>query len=330
MLRRIHVFALILSLAAVAQAVPPETLQDLRWRLAGPLRAGWSTCAEGIPDELDTYYFGAADGGVWKTLDAGLTWTSLADHAPFSSVGALAIAPGQPRTLYVGSGQVETRYDIMEGSGMYKSEDDGRTWESIGLQDTLHIGRIWIDPRDPNVVVVAALGPVFGASPERGIYRSADGGKTWQKVLFVNEYAGAVDIAADPALPDILYSAFWEVKLKPWLSYYAPETGAGSGIWKSTDAGKTWAQTSRTGLPNEPLGRIGLAVASGSAGKRVYASVHAANKPGFYRTDDGGDTWTLINSDVDLASSYFGRLAADPHNPDTVIVTGVALKRTTD
>src|SRR5262249_29729561 len=155
-----------------------------------PLRGGWSICAEGIPDEPDTFYFGGADGGVWKTTDAGLTWKSISDSAPFSSVGALAIAPGSPRTLYVGSGQVETRYDIMEDSGMYKSEDDGKTWQSIGLRETLHIGRIWIDPRNTNVLVVAALGPVFGASADRGIYRSENAGKTWQKVLFVNDRTG--------------------------------------------------------------------------------------------------------------------------------------------
>lgn len=321
---------LLLFVGKSAVAVSPEAFQDLRWRLIGPLRAGWSTCAEGIPDELDTYYFGAADGGVWKTSDAGLTWNSIADHAPFSSVGAMAIAPGSPRVIYVGSGQVDTRYDIMEGSGMYKTSDEGKTWQSLGLADTLHIGRIWIDSRNSNVLVVAALGPVYGPSENRGVYRSEDAGRTWQKVLFVNDKAGAVDLAGDPANPDILYAATWQVQLSPWLSYFAPEVGPGSGIWKSTDAGKTWAQTSRKGLPDEPLSRIGLAVASGSSGKRVYASISVPDKSGLYRSDDGGESWFYVNNDASLASTYFGRLTADPHNPGTVFAPGVSLKRSTD
>ena len=162
--------ALSIFLAAVAAgrtaggATPAESFQDLRWRLLGPLRAGWSTCATGLPDELDTFYFGAADGGVWKTTDAGLTWQSIADGAPFSSVGALAVVPGPPRVIYVGSGQTQTRYDVMDGSGVYKTEDDGKTWVSLGLTDTLHIGRIWVDPRDPGVLLVAALGHLYGAN----------------------------------------------------------------------------------------------------------------------------------------------------------------------
>lgn len=330
MFKSLSATALIFFLCTIIHAVPPETYQDLRWRLLGPLRAGWSTCAEGIPDEPDTYYFGAADGGVWKTLDAGLTWTSIADHAPFSAVGALAIAPGSPRTIYVGTGQVDTRYDIMEGSGIYKSIDDGTTWQSLGLAETLHIGRIWIDPRDPKTLLVAALGPVFGASADRGVYRSEDGGQHWKQVLFVNEHAGAVDLAADPAYPDLIYAALWQVELEPWLSYFAPEVGPGSGIWKSTDAGKTWSQTSRNGLPDVPMSRIGLAVASGSGGRRVYASVLAPNKSGIFRTDDGGESWTSVNDDASLASSYFGRLTPNPNSPDIVYATGVALKRSTD
>lgn len=321
-----------LAMAGVvlAESFPPQTLQDLRWRLLGPLRGGWSTCAEGVPDEPDTFYFGAADGGVWRTSDAGLAWTSLADSAPFSSVETLAIAPGNPRTIYVGSGQVTTRYDVMDGTGVYKTEDEGKTWISLGLADSSHIGRILIDPRDPKVILVAALGHLFGSNPERGVFRSADGGTTWEKVLFVNEDTGAVDLASDPATPDILYAALWQVRLHPWQSYFMTDDGPGSGIWKSTDGGKTWSQASRKGLPDGRLSRIGLAVAPGTNGQRVYASVRAAIDPGFYRSDDGGASWQLANSDDALASTYFGRVTPDPTNPDKVYVVGVAVRRSQD
>jgi photosystem II stability/assembly factor-like uncharacterized protein len=313
-----------------AGPLPPEALQDLRWRLLGPLRAGWSTCAEGVPEEPDTFYFGAADGGVWRTTDAGITWGALADTAPFSSVETLAIASGSPRTIYVGSGQVTTRYDVMDGTGVYKTEDEGRTWTSLGLTDTRHIGRILIDPRDPKLILVAALGHMFGPNPERGVFRSADGGTTWEKVLFVNEDTGAVDLASDPATPDIIYAALWQVRLHPWQSYFMTDNGPGSGIWKSTDAGKTWSQTSRKGLPDGPLSRIGLAVAPGTNGQRIYASVRAAVDSGFYRSDDGGASWQLTNGDDALASTYFGRVTADPKNNNAIYVIGVAVHRSED
>lgn len=324
--KTIAVLLFLISYDLIEGAAP----QDLRWRLVGPLRAGWSTCAEGIPDEPNTYYFGTADGGVWKSTDAGLTWESIADNASFSSVGALAIAPGSPRTIYVGTGQVDTRYDIMEGNGLFKTSDDGKTWQSLGLAETLHIGRIWIDPRDSNVLVVAALGPVFGNSENRGVFRSEDAGKTWKKALFVNDTTGAVDLASDPAAPDVLYSALWQLHLKPWLSYFQPETGPGSGIWKSTDGGKTWTQTLRKGLPDAPVSRIGLAVASGSGGKRVYAAISVPDKSGLYRSDDGGESWVYVNDDASLGSTYFGRLTADPHNQGTLFATGQSVKRSTD
>ena len=327
MFRKSLLLLLFLIVFKFSDAAAP---QDLRWRLAGPLRAGWSTCAEGLPDDPDTYYFGAADGGVWKTVDAGLTWESIADNAPFSSVGALAIAPGSPRTIYAGTGQVDTRYDIMEGNGVFKTSDEGKTWKSLGLTESLHIGRIWIDPRNPNVLVVAALGPVFGSSEQRGVFRSEDGGENWKKSLYVNDSTGAVDLAADPAVPDTIYVALWQLRLKPWLSYFQPEAGPGSGIWKSTDGGKTWTQTSRKGLPDAPLSRIGLAVASGSGGKRVYAGISVPEKTGLYRSDDGGESWILVNNDASLGSTYFGRLTADPHNPAIVFATGQSLKRSTD
>ena len=179
----ILLIALILCISTLGQSasVPPNAIQDLKWRLLGPLRAGWSMVAEGIPDEPNTYYFGAADGGVWKTTDAGLTWQAIADQAPFSSVQAIAISKNNPRTIYVGTGQVAMRYDVMDGTGVYKTKDDGKTWTSLGLSDSRHIGRILLDPRDDNVIVVAVLGHLFGANQERGVFRSEDGWSELEK-----------------------------------------------------------------------------------------------------------------------------------------------------
>ncbi len=307
-----------------------DTSSDLQWRLLGPLRAGWSIVAEGVPDQPDVFYFGAADGGIWKTSDAGLTWQALADRAPFSSVGALAIVPGNPQVIYAGSGQVQTRYDVMDGTGVYKSEDDGKTWTSLGLTDTRHIGRIWIDPRDPNIVLVAALGHLFGPNRERGVFRSEDGGRNWKSVLFVDEKTGAVDLASDPAFPDLIYAAMWQVRLYPWQSYFTPQVGPGSGIWKSNDGGKTWAQTSRNGLPELPLSRIGLAVARNTNGNRVYASVLAERGTGLYRSDDAGGSWQLMKEDDALAGTYMNRVTADPNNADVLYVMGRSVQKSED
>lgn len=333
-MRRSLPFGLVLLFcaASAAPAAEPAAYQDLRWRLLGPLRAGWSIFAEGVPDQLDTFYFGAADGGVWKTDDAGLTWRPLSDRAPFSSVGALAVVPGAAgrRTLWVGSGQPQTRYDVMDGTGVWKSEDDGATWASMGLTDTRHIGRIWVDPRDPNVVLVAAVGHVFGPSEERGIYRSADGGRSWARVAFVDERTGAVEIAADPKAPDVLYAAFWQTRLYPWQGYHVPQIGPGSGIWRSSDGGKSWSAAPKRGLPEGPVGKIGLAVAPGTSGRRVYAAIDAPTGAGLYRSDDGGETWTLAQANRSLANYYFGRIFADPHDADTVYFMGQSFRKSTD
>jgi photosystem II stability/assembly factor-like uncharacterized protein len=334
--RPVSFLVLILCLAAAAFASPPspETYSALRWRLVGPLRGGWGTCAAGVPGQPETFYFGAADGGVWKTTDAGRTWSPLFQSEAAASIGALAVAPGQPSVLYAGTGQVTTRWDIAAGNGVYRSGDGGRTWEPRGLADSRHIGRLWVDPHDPDVVLAAAQGHFFGPHAERGVFRTTDGGKSWTKVLFVDENTGAVDLAADPAAPDTIFAATWQVRYYPWLSYFTPNTGPGSGIYKSTDGGKTWTKLTGHGLPGGSLGRIGLAVAPGSRGARVYATIDAgadaASKAGVYRSDDGGAEWQRVNPAAALAGAYFASLTVDPRDPDTVYVMGQSIRRSTD
>ncbi len=304
---------------------------QLHWRQVGPFRGGWSTMAAGIPTEPNVFYFGGADGGVWKTTDAGLTWQPLFQHQASIAVGALAIAPSNPEILYVGTGQVAARYDVVAGDGVYRSDDGGKTWTHVGLENTHRIGRIWVDPRNPDTVLVAALGSYFSPNPQRGVFRSTDGGRHWQRVLFVNSRTGAVDISADDAHPDVIFAATWQARMYPWLSYYKPQAGPGSGIWKSTDEGKTWVRLAGHGLPAGPLGRIGVAVASGTDDRRVYAIIDsrepAAN--GLYRSDDGGADWKRVGG-KGLGNSYFGRVTVDPRNPDVVYVMNRSVARSTD
>ncbi len=304
---------------------------QLHWREVGPFRGGWSTMAAGIPGQPNVFYFGGADGGVWKTSDAGLTWQPSFQQAGSISIGALAIASSNPDVLYVGTGQVAARYDVVEGDGVYRSTDGGKSWQHRGLDETRHIGRIWIDPKNPDVVLVAALGNYFGASAQRGVFRSTDGGQHWDKVLFVNNDTGAVDISADDAHPELMFAATWQTRMYPWLSYYKPGVEAGSGIWRSMDEGKTWVRLSGHGLPAESMGRIGLAVAPGTSGQRVYAIIQL-RKPddsALYRSDDGGENWKRLGGNG-LGNSYFGRVTVDPKNPDTVYVMNRSVARSTD
>ncbi|MDR3388114.1 MAG: hypothetical protein P4L92_13780 [Rudaea sp.] len=311
---------------------------DLHWRLLGPFRAGWSTVAKGIADQPDVFYFGAAGGGVWKTEDAGQTWHSLGDKLPAASIGALAIAPSDPKTIYIGSGEVAARYDVAAGNGVYKSTDGGATWISAGLAATRHIGAILVDPRQADILLVAALGHYFGPNPERGVYRSSDGGKSWRQTLFVDADTGAVDLAADPSNPDIVYAAAWQVRNYPWLSYFQPNAGPGSGLYRSSDGGTSWKRISGQGWPTATLGRIGLATASGG---RVYAVVHAAKDgsgdaddaggaSGLYRSDDNGGSWHHVSHAGWLGNDYFSRIAVDPANRDRLYSAGQSIRRSGD
>src|SRR5437868_11674251 len=243
--------------AALAQPYDPGSYAGLRWRMIGPFRGGRVNAVAGVPGQPTTFYFGSVGGGVWKTTNAGRTWKPIFDSQPIASIGAIGVAPSTPNTVYVGSGEADMRSQISYGNGMYKTTDAGKTWKHLGLDRTRQIGRVLVDPKNPNVVFVAALGHVYGANAERGVYRSRDGGATWEKVLFKNENVGAIDLAFDPQDSRVVYATLWNTRRPPW-SIYPPSYGPGSGVFKSTDGGATW-QPLVNGLPTERVGRIGLA-----------------------------------------------------------------------
>jgi photosystem II stability/assembly factor-like uncharacterized protein len=309
---------------------------EMRWRMIGPFRGGRVLPALGVPGNPNAYLFGAVGGGVWKTENAGRTWHPIFDAEPIASIGAIAIAPSDPQTIYVGTGEADMRSDISFGDGIYKSTDGGATWRNIGLRDSQQIGSILVDPRDANIVLVAALGHAFGPNPERGVYRSTDGGANWTKVLGKDDDTGAIDLCADLANPQIIYASLWQTRRPPW-SVYAPTSGPGSGLYKSTDGGATWNQITGNGFPSEGLGRIGIAIAPGNndkdggAGRRIYAVVDA-REGGVYRSDDAAQTWRRVSSDVRVWQRgwYFGGITADPRDPNVVYVADTALYRSTD
>lgn len=301
----------------------------LRWRLIGPHRGGRVVAAVGHPQDRLTYYFGAVDGGVWKTRDAGITWHNVSDgffHT--AAVGALAISPSDPNVLYAGMGESCIRGNVSHGDGVYLSQDGGETWQHRGLQATRHIARVRIHPTDPDVVYVAALGHAFGPHSERGVFRSRDGGLTWTKVLFKSDHTGAIDLAMDPNNPRILYAALWEAHRTPWS---LSSGGDESGLYKSTDGGDTWTDISRqNGLPEGVMGRLGVSVSPADS-NRIYLSVEA-DKGGIYRSDDGGAHWQRLNEDRNLRQRawYYSHIFADPKDRETVYVLNVEFWRSDD
>lgn len=321
-------FVLAISLLAAAPlfAVDPALFQDLQWRLIGPFRGGRVLAVSGVPGEREHFYFGSVNGGVWETTDAGRTWQPIFDAQPVASIGALAIAPSNPRVLYVGTGEADMRSDIAQGEGMFKSVDGGRTWTRIGLTDSQQIGRIIVHPMNPDVAYVAALGHPYGPNAERGVYRTRDGGATWQKVLGRNDSdTGAIDLTFEPGNPNVIYAALWQTRRTPW-SVYPPSNGPGSGLFKSTDGGDHWTELHLTAKP----GRIGVAVAP-SMPNRVYAVVDAP-EGGMYRSDDAGATWTRMSSDARVWSRgwYFGGITVEPKNADVVYSMNVNVYRSDD
>ncbi|MGH9449017.1 MAG: WD40/YVTN/BNR-like repeat-containing protein [Terriglobia bacterium] len=323
--------------AGAAPAIRPRDYAAMRWRLIGPFRGGRAIAVAGVAGDPNLFYFGGVDGGVWKTTDAGRVWRPLWTHEPVASIGALAVAPSDPKIIYAGTGEADIRSDISMGDGVYKSVDAGKTWRNVGLQGTRHIGKILVDPKNANVVLVAALGHAYGPNPERGVFRSTDGGHTWEKVLYKDENTGAIDLCFDPANSQVVYAALYSAHRVPW-STYAPAEGPGSGIYKSSNGGVTWTRlagikgTAGRGLPTGPMGRIGLAVGYGKDGSRVYALIEARKQGGLYRSDDAGVTWRRVSKDPRITERgwYFGNVIVDPHEADIVYVADVSLYRSTD
>jgi photosystem II stability/assembly factor-like uncharacterized protein len=314
--------------AAQASAPSPQLFGDLKYRLIGPFRGGRVVAVGGVPGSGSTFYFGAVDGGVWRSTDAGVVWKPLFDSQAVASIGALAVSPSDPRVLYVGTGESDIRSDLASGAGVYKSVDGGDTWAASGLENTRQISKIVVDPGKPEVVYVGALGFAYGPNPDRGVYKSSDGGKTWRRTLYRGPEVGVADLAIAAARPNVLFATLWAAHRPPW-STYAPLVGEGSGLYRSLDAGETWQPCQGNGLPDGKWGRSGVAVSSD--GRRVYALIEA-RRSGLYVSDDGGDTWRLANDDARLTSRawYFSRITVDPSDPDTIYMPNIALYDSTD
>ncbi|HEX5759035.1 MAG TPA: glycosyl hydrolase [Thermoanaerobaculia bacterium] len=308
--------------------VDPRLFDSLRWREVGPYRGGRSAAVAGVPQQRDVYYFGSTGGGVWKTTDGGRSWKPVSDGFFGGSIGAVAVSEWDPNVVYVGGGEKTVRGNVSHGEGVWKSTDAGRSWRHVGLGDSRHIPRIRIHPRDPELVYAAVLGHLFGPSDMRGVYRSRNGGRSWERVLFAGRDAGAVDLVLDPTNPRVLYAATWRVRRRPWT---LESGGPGSGIWKSSDGGDTWRElTRKPGLPKGTLGIIGVAVSPADP-QNVYAIVEA-EEGGVFRSRDGGESWTKTNESRDLRQRawYYTRIYADPQDADTVYVVNVQFHKSKD
>ncbi|HVG91088.1 MAG TPA: hypothetical protein VNB54_06320, partial [Alphaproteobacteria bacterium] len=328
-LRFVPAFVLILlSSFAFSQQLDPSLYNGLRWRMIGPHRGGRTIAVSGVEGQPNVYYFGGVGGGAWKTTNGGVTWEPIFDSQPIASIGAISVVPSNPNVIYVGTGEADFRSNLTYGNGVYKSADGGRTWKNIGLAASRHISRIAIDPHNPDVVFVAAMGSAYGPGAERGVFRSADGGATWQKVLFKDENTGAIDITLDPDHPQTMWAALVHDQRPPWSAY--PPVTTNGAIYKSTDGGATWNPVTGGGLPAGDWGRVGLAVARGTNGQRVYALIDT-REGGVFKSDDGGQTWARTSNDPRLGRLwYFGEIYVDPKSPDTVYIPNVSIYRSTD
>lgn len=310
------------------QVYDPALYKAMKYRLIGPYRGGRVTAVTGIPDEPHTFYMGATGGGVWKTTDAGETWKNVSDgFFGVGSIGAIAVAPSDPNVVYVGTGSACPRGNVSIGDGLYKSTDAGKTWQHMGLARAGQIARVRIHPRDPDLVYVAVLGNVFGPNPERGVFRSTDGGRTWKKILFISEKTGAVDLSMDPHNPRVLYAGMWRVERKPWTLIDGGEEG---GVYKTTDGGDTWTKL-KGGLPQGLTGRIGVAVSPANS-DRVWVLMEAQDGGGVFRSEDAGKTWTRINKERKLLQRhwYYCHIYADPQDENTVYALNTGFYKSID
>ncbi len=329
MSRNLIVALFLTASLAAAGNYDSSLFNALKWRNIGPNRGGRSIACAGSTSRPLEYYFGAVGGGLWKTTDGGTTWKAVTDgQLTSSSVGAVAVSESNPDVVYIGMGETELRGNIMQGDGVYKSTDAGKTWHQTGLANTQAIAKIRVDPKNPDVVYVAALGHPYAPNQDRGVFRSSDGGKTWKKILYRDDHSGAIDLTLDPHNPKVIYAALWDVYRTPWL---LNDGGPGSGLFKSTDGGDTWAEITRNpGLPKGIVGKIGFAV-SGADSNRIYAMVEA-NDAGLFVSNDAGATWTLASQDRRALQRafYFSRIYADPKDKDTIYIMNVAFLKSTN
>ncbi len=315
---------------ALAQQYSESFYTGMRWRTIGPLRAGRTRAVSGVPSEPNVFYIGAVNGGVWKSEDYGRTWKPIFNHEPTGSIGAIAVSPSDPNVIYVGSGEGLHRPDLSVGDGVYKSTDAGKTWVHLGLRETEQIPAVAVDPNNPSIVFVAALGHPYGPNPERGIFRSTDGGKTWQKVLYVNEYTGGSDVEIDPQNPQIVYAALWQAQEAPWEN--GAWSGSDGGLFKSTDGGATWHKV-MNGFPKDVV-QVNVAIAA-SEPSRLYATLaYGQRRLAIYRSDDAGAHWYKITNDPRPAARIGGGdlpvPKVDPKNPNVVYSCSVVTWRSTD
>src|SRR5689334_11239833 len=311
--------------------VDPRAYQDLRWRSIGPHRGGRSTAAVGVRTQPNVFYMGTTGGGVWKTENYGITWSPITDgQLPTGSIGAIDVSDSNPNVVYVGTGSEAIRSNVILGRGVFKSSDAGKTWQSVGLKDVGQIGQLKIHPKNPDIAYVAAVGNPFGWGPDRGVYRTKDGGRTWQKVLFINEQTGAVSIAINWQNPNELYAGAWRAQRRPWTIISGGPAAEG-GVYKTTDGGDHWARTSN-GFPDDLVGKVWVDIAQSNPSV-IYAQVEAKGaKGGLYRSSDGGASWTIVNSSQSLRARpfYFNKVFVDPKDDNEVWVTELALHKSTD
>ena len=322
----------IASLTSQLEAqVDSALFKGLRYRMVGPNRGGRSTAVTGVPSQPNTFYMGVASGGVWKTIDYGQTWSPISDgKIPVGSIGAIEVAQSNPAIVYVGTGSDDIRSNVSIGRGVYKSTDAGQSWTFSGLRDVGQIGAIRVHPANPDVVYLSATGNPFKSSADRGVYRSRDGGRTWDKVLFVSDSIGASDVELQPGSPDVLFAVMWRGERKPWTIISGARESSGAGVYKSIDGGDHWTKLT-SGLPNELVGKGNVAVTAANP-SRLYLLYEAKPGGGLYRSDDAGATWSLVNATPAIIQRpfYYTTIGADPTNADVVYVGAEGFWKSTD